>query len=65
SMDLELREVKTGSLVWNQRLTRDDPVQAKKVSDIVQSLDRNLRVVLDEAAAAIGAYVGAHPLTSR
>ena len=65
SLELELREAKTGRLIWNQRLTHDDPVQAKKVSDIVQSLDRNLRAVLDEAAAAIGAYVGAHPLTSR
>ncbi len=41
SLDLELREVKTGRLVWNQVLTHDDPVQAKKVSDVVESLDRN------------------------
>jgi ABC-type uncharacterized transport system auxiliary subunit len=65
SLDLELREIKTGRLVWSQLLTRDDPVEAKKVSDVVQSLDRNLRAVLDEAAAAIGQNVNAHPLASR
>jgi len=61
SLDLELREGKTGRTVWSQTLTHDDPVQAKKVSDVVQSLDRNLRVVLDEAAAAIGGYIAARP----
>jgi ABC-type uncharacterized transport system auxiliary subunit len=60
SLDLELREVKTGRLVWNQILTHDDPVQAKKVSDVVQSLDRNLQVVLGDAASAIASYVAAH-----
>jgi ABC-type uncharacterized transport system auxiliary subunit len=65
SLDLELREVRTGRLVWSQLLTRDDPIQAKKVSDVVQSLDRNLRAVLAEAAAAIGQNVEAHSLASR
>jgi ABC-type uncharacterized transport system auxiliary subunit len=62
SLDLELREVRTGRLVWNDVLTHDDPVQAKTVPDVVQSLDRNLQVVLGDAASAIGSYVAAHPL---
>jgi ABC-type uncharacterized transport system auxiliary subunit len=62
SLDLELREVKSGRQVWNQVLTHDDPVQAKTVSDVVQSLDRNLQVVLGDASSAIGAYIAAHPL---
>jgi len=64
SLDLELREVKTGRLVWNQLLTHDDPVQAKTVSDVVQSLDRNLQVVLGDASSAIGSYVTTHALRS-
>jgi len=60
SLDLELREVKTGRLVWTELFTHDDPVQAKKVSDVVQSLDRNLQVVLGDAASSIGSYVAAH-----
>ena len=61
SLDLELRETATGLLVWNDLLSHDDPVQAKTVPDVVQSLDRNLQVVLRDASSAIGAYVSAHP----
>jgi ABC-type uncharacterized transport system auxiliary subunit len=63
SLDLELRDVKTGRLVWNQTFTHDDPVQAKTVADVVASLDRSLQVVLGNASTDIGAYVAAHPLS--
>jgi ABC-type uncharacterized transport system auxiliary subunit len=62
SLELEMREVKTGRQVWDQVLTHDDPVQAKTVSDVVQSLDRNLQAVLGDAASAIGSYVTTHAL---
>jgi cholesterol transport system auxiliary component len=66
SLDLELREGKTGRVVWTRNLTHDDPVTAaksdsKKVSDVVQSLDRNLHQVIAEASEEIGSYVAAHP----
>ena len=64
SLDLELHEVKTGRLVWTGVLTHDDPVQDKTVPDVVQSLDRNLQVVLGDASSAIGSYVSAHPAGS-
>jgi ABC-type uncharacterized transport system auxiliary subunit len=63
SLDLELRELKTGRLVWNETFTHDDPVQAKVVSDVVQSLDRNLQAVLWNVASDLGTYVAAHPLS--
>ena len=63
TLDLELREIKTGRLVWNETLTHDDPAPAKTVADVVQSLDRNLQVVLGNAANDIGTYVAAHPLS--
>src|SRR5580698_4163996 len=63
ALDLELREIKTGRLVWTQTFTHDDPVQAKTVADVVQSLDRNLQVVLGNAATEIGAYVASHLLS--
>jgi hypothetical protein len=59
-----MREGRTGRLVWNELLTHDDPVQAKTVPDVVQSLDRNLQTVLADAASGIGAYVAAHPARS-
>jgi ABC-type uncharacterized transport system auxiliary subunit len=61
SLDLELREGKTGRLVWNQLLTHDGPVQAKTVPDVVQSLDRNLQAVLADAASGIGSYIASRP----
>jgi len=63
SLDLELREIKSGRLVWNQTFTHDDPVQAKVVSDVVQSLDRNLQVVLGNVVSDVGTYIAAHPLS--
>lgn len=65
TLDLELRESKTGRLVWNQTLTHNDPVEAKKVAAVAQSLDRNLQTVVTRASEAIGGYVGAHPVASR
>jgi ABC-type uncharacterized transport system auxiliary subunit len=65
SLDLELREVKTDRLVWTEMLTHEDRVQTKNVSNVVQSLDRNLQVVLANAASAIASYVTAHSMTSR
>jgi ABC-type uncharacterized transport system auxiliary subunit len=64
SLDLELREVKTGRLIWTGLITHDDPVQAKKVADVVQSLDRNLQVVLGDAASAIGSHISASTLVA-
>ncbi|MEO8131610.1 MAG: ABC-type transport auxiliary lipoprotein family protein [Bryobacteraceae bacterium] len=59
SLDFELRDTKTGRVVWSQTLTHNEPLQAKKVSEVVQSLDRNLRGVLEQAAAGIGAAIAA------
>ncbi len=64
SLELELHEVKSGRMVWNQVLTHEDPVDAKKVSSVVQSLDRNLNTVLTQASDSIGSYVATHPVAS-
>lgn len=60
SLDLELREVRTGRLVWSRLITHDDPVAARKIADVVESLDRNLQVVLGDAASAMESYMAAH-----
>jgi ABC-type uncharacterized transport system auxiliary subunit len=65
SIDLQLRDIKSGRAVWTRVLTRNEPVDAKKVPDVVRSLDHNLQTVITEAAGDIAAYVGAHPGASR
>jgi ABC-type uncharacterized transport system auxiliary subunit len=64
ALDLELRELKTGRVVWARTLTHNDPVQAKKVADIVRSLDRGLQAVIADATQGIGAYIAAPPRTA-
>lgn len=61
SLDIQLRESRSGSLLWTQVLSHDEPVQGKKVSDVVQSLDRNLQVVLGDAVSVIGSHMTTHP----
>ena len=64
SLDLQLRDVKSGRAVWARVLTRNEPVDAKKVPEVVRSLDHNLHTVIGEAVEDIVAYVGAHPQVS-
>lgn len=65
ALDLELRELKTGHVVWSQMLTHDDPVAAKTVPDVVKSMERNLQFVVNEASTSIGKYVETHPTPAR
>ena len=58
SLHLELVDRKTNRTVWNRVMERDEPVRAKKVPDVVQSLDVNLQQVVSEAAAEIGKVAG-------
>ena len=57
TLDLEMREIKSGKLVWNRLLTRDEPATAKVVSDVVRSLDLNLQAVLKEAVGGVEGYL--------
>jgi cholesterol transport system auxiliary component len=59
SLHLELVDRKTNRTVWNHVMERDEPVRAKKVPDVVQSLDVNLQHVATETAAEIGKLLAA------
>ena len=61
SLELEMREVKTGKLIWNKLVTHDEPAAAKEVTDVVKSLDQNLQTVLKDSVTGIEAYLAAHP----
>lgn len=53
SLHLELVDRKTNQIVWDHTIEREEPVSAKSVVDVVQSLDRNLQHVVIEAAGEI------------
>ena len=57
SLRVELVDMKTNRTVWDRTLEREEPVAAKTVADVVQSLDRNLRQVVGEAAGEIDRFL--------
>jgi len=50
---------KTNRNVWDRVVEREEPVSSKSVTDVVQSLDRNLQRVVSETAAEIDKFLAA------
>jgi ABC-type uncharacterized transport system auxiliary subunit len=56
TVDLELRETKTGSTVWTHFYTHDEAVSGKDVSAVVAALDRNAQRGMAEVKASLDQY---------
>src|SRR5260221_6276300 len=61
SLDLELRETKTGTTVWTHLYNHDEPVSGKDVSAVVAALNRNVQRATNEFTASLNQYFSAHP----
>jgi ABC-type uncharacterized transport system auxiliary subunit len=61
SLELELRDTKTGTTVWTHLYNHDEPVSGKKVSAVVTALDRNVQRASSEISAGLAQYFSAHP----
>ena len=59
SLHMELIDLKTNQNIWDHTVARDEPVSRKTVGDVVQSLDRNLKSVIDEMAGEIDKILAA------
>ena len=57
SLQVELVDKKTGRNIWDHLVEREEPVGSKSVTDVVQSLDRNLQQVVRETAAEIDKFL--------
>ncbi len=55
-LGLELREVKTGAIVWTHSYSHDEPVKGKDVSSVVAALDQNAQRCVSEAEASLSEY---------
>ena len=64
SLDLELRDTKTGTTVWTHLYNHDEPVDGKNVSSVVAALDRNVHRATNEITASLIQYFSAHPPTA-
>lgn len=60
TLELELRELKTGSTVWTHFYTHDEAVAQKNVSAVIAALDKNAQQGIDELAASLNDYFAAH-----
>jgi ABC-type uncharacterized transport system auxiliary subunit len=60
TIDSELRETKTGSIVWTHYYSHDEPVSGKDISAVVAALDRNAQRGMGELKSSLDEYFSAH-----
>lgn len=61
NLELELRETKTGAIVWTHDYFHDEPVSGKDIPAVAAALDKNAQRGVSEAAASLNEYFAAHP----
>src|SRR6202521_154360 len=62
TVDLELRETKTGSTVWTYYYSHDEPVSGKDISAVVAALDRNAQRGMGEVKLSLEQYFSTRSL---
>jgi len=60
NLELELRETKTGTVVWTHDCVHDEPVSGKDVSAVVAALDQNAQRCVTNAETSLNEYFSAH-----
>lgn len=60
TLELELRETKSGSTVWTHYYSHDEPVDGKNVPAVVAALDRNAQRGVSEVKSSLEQYFSAH-----
>jgi ABC-type uncharacterized transport system auxiliary subunit len=61
TIELELRDIKTGKTVWTHFYSHDEPANAKDITAVVAALDRNVQQGIAQARASLEQYFTAHP----
>jgi len=61
SLEIELFDPKTGTTVWTDSYSHDEPVTGKAVTDVVEALDKNVRAGLQQLTAGLGQYFASRP----
>jgi ABC-type uncharacterized transport system auxiliary subunit len=60
TLDLEMRDVKSGQTVWTHSYTHDEPVSGKDVPAMVAALNRNVQRANAEVSSLLNQYFAAH-----
>jgi ABC-type uncharacterized transport system auxiliary subunit len=61
AFEFELRDSKTGAVVWRYFYSHDEPVNEKSVPAVVGAMDRNVQNGLREVTGGLGQYFSARP----
>jgi ABC-type uncharacterized transport system auxiliary subunit len=61
SLQLELFDPKSATTVWTDSYSHDEPVAGKKVADVVEALDSNVRAGMAQLTASLGQYFASRP----
>lgn len=62
TLELEMRNLKTGATVWSHYYTHDEPASGKDVPDIVAALDKNVQRAVKEVVGSLDEYFASHPV---
>jgi len=60
TLELEMRDLKTGATVWTHDYTHDEPVVRKDVLAVVAALDRSVQRGVSEMVASLDQYFASH-----
>lgn len=60
TFDLDLRDMKTGTVVWTHFYSHDEPVAGKDVSAVAAALDRDVQRGVAEISAGLDHYFATH-----
>jgi ABC-type uncharacterized transport system auxiliary subunit len=61
TMELELRNIKTGNTLWTHFYSHDEPAEGKDVGALVAALDKNVQQGIAECRASLDEYFASHP----
>jgi ABC-type uncharacterized transport system auxiliary subunit len=61
TMELEMRDLKTGATVWSHYYTHDEPAASRDVPALVTALDKNVERAAKEFVDSLDQYFAAHP----
>lgn len=62
TLELEMRDLKTGATVWSHYYTHDEPANGKEVPEIVAALDKNVQRAVKEVVESLDQYFASHPV---
>jgi len=61
TMELELRDIKSGTVVWTHFYTRDEPASGKETGAVVTALNKNIQQGIAEFRSSLDQYFTEHP----